>query len=180
MAADAITFHVPASAANLGSGYGVLGLALDMSLGITVEPRSDADIVVERRDDPSAHLDDPRHDPVLRGFRRAAELLGVPLRRGATIVVEGTIPRGTGMGTISAGFAAGFAAAARFGKKTCPVADAVDALVPMGADPAHVAAALAGGLCATSQLSGPGDAELRQRVLPLEIHADWHYVIALP
>ena len=84
-----ITFHVPASAANLGSGYGVLGLALDMPLGITVEQRTDGEVVIERRDDPSAHLDDPRHDPVLRGFRRGAEILGVALKKGVTIIVEG-------------------------------------------------------------------------------------------
>ena len=70
--AGAITFHVPASASNLGSGYGVLGLALDLSLGITVEHRTDGELVVERRDDPSANNEDSRHDPVLRGFRRGA------------------------------------------------------------------------------------------------------------
>ncbi|MCR9245183.1 MAG: hypothetical protein NXI31_09140 [bacterium] len=176
---DAITFHVPASAANLGSGYGVVGLALDMSLGITVEPRTDGEVVVERRDDPSAHLEDSRHDPVLRGFRRGAELLGANVKKGVTIVVEGTIPRGTGMGTISGGFAAGFGAAARLAKKTCTPSEALDALVPLGADPGHAAAALGGGLSATATLSAPRD-ELEQRVLPQPIHQDWHYVIALP
>jgi len=177
---DVITFHVPASAANLGSGYGVLGLALDMSLGITVELRTDSEVIVERRDDPSAHLDDPRHDPVLRGFRRGCELLEVPAKKGVTIIVEGTIPRGTGMGTISGGFAAGFGAAARLAKKPVTVSEALDALVPLGADPGHAAAALQGGLCATVMMSAPGQDELEQRVLPAAIHPDWHYVIALP
>lgn len=175
-----ITFHVPATAANLGPGYGVIALALDLPLGITVEPRSDAMIVIERRDDPSANHDDGRHDPVLRGLRRGAELFDVSLAKGVTIVVEGTIPRGTGMGTISAGFAAGLSAAVRLSKKKLTPSQVLDALVPLGGDPAHGAAALLGGLTATVQLSMPQEPTLRLLPLPQPIHAGWHYVIALP
>ncbi len=175
-----ITFHVPASAANLGPGFGVIAVALDLPLGITVEPGSDGEVTVERRDDPHAHLEDPRHDPVLRGLRAGAELLDVPLQKGLRIVVEGTIPRGTGMGTISAGYAAGLAIAVRLGKKKCPPSAVLDALVPLGGDPAHGAAALLGGLCATVPLSTSRSSALEQRVLPLPIHSGWHYVIALP
>ncbi|MFN3244251.1 MAG: homoserine kinase [Planctomycetota bacterium] len=175
-----ITFHVPASAANLGPGYGVVGLALDLPLGITVEPRSDGELIVERRDDPSAHLEDPRHDPVLRGLRRGAELFGCSLAKGVSITVEGTIPRGTGMGTISASYAAGIGIAARMAKKR-PSADlAIDAMIPLGADSAHGAAALLGGLTVTTQLSLPQESEVRHRLLPHPVHTDWHYVIALP
>ena len=46
--------------------------------------------------------------------------------------------------------------------------------------PAHGAAALLGGLCATVPLSAPGVGQLQQRPLPMPIHPDWHYVIALP
>ena len=175
-----ITFHVPASAANLGPGYGVIAVALDLPLGITVEHRTDGELIVERRDDPHAHLEDPRHDPVLRGLRRGAELLEVSLQKGFTVVVEGTIPRGTGMGTLSAGYAAGLAAAVRLSRKKCSAAQILDALVPLGGDPAHGAAALLGGLCATVPLSAPQETVLRQRPLHLPIHPDWHYVIALP
>lgn len=175
-----ITFHVPATAANLGPGYGVLALALDLPLGITVEHRYDGQILVERRDDPSSHHEDPRHDPVLRGLQRGAELLEVSLSKGLSVVVDGTIPRGTGMGTISAGFAAGIAIAARLSKKKWTPAQLLDALVPLGGDPAHGAAALLGGLCATVPLSLPQEPRLRQRLLPFLIHDDWHYVIALP
>jgi len=175
-----ITFHVPASAANLGPGYGTIALALDLPLGITVEPRTDGEIVVERRDDPGARSEDPRHDPVLRGLRRGAELLDVSLGKGLSVVVEGTIPRGTGMGTISAGYAAGIGIAVRLGRKKKTSDELLDALVPLGGDPAHGAAALLGGLCATVQVSSQQEMQLRQRVLQLPIHHDWHYVIALP
>jgi len=175
-----ITFHVPASAANLGPGYGVVGLALDLPLGITVEHRTDGELVVERRDDPSAHLEDPRHDPVLRGLRRGVELFGGALTKGLSITVEGTIPRGTGMGTISAGYAAGVGIAARLAKKRPSVDAAIDALVPLGGDAAHGAAALLGGLTVTTQLSLPQESEVRHRLLAHPIHADWHHIIALP
>ena len=175
-----ITFHVPATAANLGPGYGVVALALDLPLGITVETRTDGVIQVERRDDPGAHLEDPRHDPVLRGLRRGAELCDLSLARGLSVIVEGTIPRGTGMGTISAGYAAGLGVAVRLGKKKPPANELLDALVPLGGDPAHGAAALLGGLCATVQISTPNEPQLRQRILQPPIHAEWHYVIALP
>ena len=175
-----ITFHVPASTANLGPGYGVVGLALDLPLGITVEARSDGEIVVDRRDDPSAHREDLRHDPVVRGLRRGAELFDVSLAKGCSVRVEGTIPRGTGMGTISAGYAAGLSIAARLARKKPTPGAVLDALVPLGGDPAHGAAALLGGLTATAQLSLPHEREIRHQPLPMPIHADWHYVIALP
>lgn len=175
-----ITFHVPASAANLGPGYGVLALALDLPLGITVEQRDDGEIVVERQDDPSAHLDDPRHDPVLRGIRRGAELFGASIQKGLSVTVEGTIPRGTGMGTVSAGYAAGLCIAVRLAKKRPTPDQVIDALVPLGGDPAHGAAALLGGLTVTTQLSLPHESEIRYRPLRFEVHEDWHYVIALP
>lgn len=175
-----ITFHVPASAANLGPGFGVIAVALDQPLGITVEHRTDGEVVVERRDDPHAHLEDPRHDPVLRGLRAGAALLDVPLQKGLLIVVEGTIPRGTGMGTVSAGYAAGLGAAVRLARKKLSPSVMLDALVPLGGDPAHGAASLLGGLCATVPLSAPQSTVLEHRVLPFPIHRDWHYVIALP
>ena len=113
---QSIGFHVPASTANLGPGYGVLAIALDLPLSITAVARTDGEVHIERRDDPSAK-EDPRHDPVLRGLRAAAELLDVSLSKGLDVVVEGTIPRGTGLGTISAGFAAGIGIAMRLSRQ---------------------------------------------------------------
>ena len=51
---------------------------------------------------------------------------------------------------------------------------------PPSADAAHGAAALLGGLTVTTRLSLPQDAEVRHRLLRQPVHADWHYVIALP
>lgn len=178
--AEPITFHVPASAANLGSGYGVLSLALDLPLGITLEPRSDGELVVARGDDPHAHRDDPRHDPVLRGLRSGADALGVSLAKGYTVRVEGTIPRGAGLGTISASYAAGIGAAVRLHRQRVGAGAMLDRIVPLGADPAHGAAALLGGLCATVPLTTPQAPAQRHHVQAHPIHPDWHCVVALP
>lgn len=178
--AEPITFHVPASTANLGPGYGVLAVALDLPLRITVEPRSDGEVVVERIDDPGASLDDPRHDPVLRGFRAGAERLEVSLQKGVSISVDGTIPRGTGLGTVSAGFAAGLGAAVRLARRKWTPGQILDLLVPLGGDPAHGAASLLGGCCATVLLSRPGHSPLQQQPLPFPIHQDWRFVVVMP
>ncbi len=181
----AVGFAVPASTANLGPGYGVLAVALDLPLQVQAETRTDGELVVVRRDDPSASGHDTRHDVVLAGLRAGAELLGLNLARGLTITVEGTVPRGTGLGTVSAGFAAGVGTAARLhlvGRKPepLPVDRLLDELIRVGGDPAHGAASLLGGLCATVPTSLPQEQARRHRALSHPIHDGWHFVVAMP
>ncbi len=177
---ESITFHVPASAANIGPGYGTLAIALDLPLHVTIEARTDGQVVIERRDAPAAALDDSRHDPVLRGLRVGAELLDVSLTKGLTLLVDGTIPRGTGLGTISAGYAAGLGAAARLARKKWTPGALLDQLVPLGGDPAHGAASLLGGLCTTVPIGAPGDPIRRHQPLQFPIHGSWQFVVVLP
>jgi homoserine kinase len=176
-----ITFHVPASAANLGPGYGVLAVALDLPLHVTIETRTDGEILVESGYGPGGHLEDPRHDPVVRGFRAGIDHFGINMKGGATVRVEGTIPRGTGLGTISAGFAAGLGAAVRLAKSGTKWSEGqiLDQLVPLGGDPAHGAASLLGGLCATVPIGAP-NAPRRHRPLRHPVHDSWRFVVAMP
>ncbi|MBK8095992.1 MAG: hypothetical protein IPK26_02740 [Planctomycetes bacterium] len=176
---DPITFHIPASAANLGPGYGVLAIALDLPLHITIEPRTDGQLVVERADDPAAQHD-PRHDPVLRGLRAGGELLGQAFGKGVTVHVDGTIPRGVGLGTISAGFAAGLGAAIRLARKRWTAGTLLDQLIALGGDPAHGAAALLGGLTATVPLSPPREQPTRHQILQQILHPGWQFVVVMP
>jgi homoserine kinase len=177
---ESITFHVPASAANIGPGYGTLAIALDLPMHVTIEARTDGELVVERRDGPTVSADDARHDPVLRGLRAGAEALDVPLQKGLTLLVDGTIPRGTGLGTISARLAAGFGAAARLARKKWTPGMLLDQLVPLGGDPAHGAASLLGGLCVTVPIGAPGDQVRRHQPLQFPIHGNWQFVVVLP
>ncbi len=177
---EPITFHVPASAANLGPGYGMLGVALDMPLHVTIEQRNDGLILIERRDAPSMTAEDRRHDPVLRGLRAGAEKFGVSLQKGIALVIDGTIPRGTGLGTISAGFAAGLGAAARLSKQPWTNGDLLDLLVPLGGDPAHGAASLIGGCVTTVPLGQERGTVHRHQLLPMPIHGNWQFVVMMP
>jgi homoserine kinase len=180
-----LQFPVPASAANLGPGYGVLAVALDLALQVTVEARTDGAVSVVRRDDPDAAAHDARHDDVLRGLHKGLELLGVPLGKGLTVTIEGIVPRGTGLGTISAGFAAGLGVAARMAqvhKRREPIDPSLllDALIGLGGDPAHGAASLLGGLVATVQTSQPQEQEQRHRLIGFPVHERWRFVVVLP
>ena len=176
---EPLSFQTPASTANLGPGYGVLGLALELALTTTIEPAEDGNVVVERRDDPDAHDPDLRHDTVLRGLRAAAKLLEVDLSKGLRLVVEGTVPRGAGLGTNSAGFAAGVGAAVRLASKPASPDQLIDILVGLGGDPAHGAASLMGGLVATCLISKPHESP-RHHLVPQDLYPDWYYTLVLP
>jgi homoserine kinase len=165
-------FPVPASAANLGPGYGVLAVALDLALQVTADVRTDGAVSVVRRDDPDSATHDPRHGEVLRGLHKGLELLGAPLGKGLTITIEGIVPRGSGLGTISAGFAAGLGVAARMAqvhKRRQPIDQSLllDALIRLGGDPAHGGASLLGGLVAAVPTSQPQEQEQRHRLTHL-------------
>ena len=70
---DPLRFRIPASTANLGPGFGVLGLALDRVFEISVEVKEAGGLVVERPDAESISSLDLRHDSVLRSLRATAE-----------------------------------------------------------------------------------------------------------
>jgi homoserine kinase len=180
---EPITFQTPASTANLGPGFGVLGLALDLALTTTVTPATDGKVTVERCDDPDADSLDPRHDTVLRGLQAAAQLMSVDLSDGVHLRVEGDVPRGAGLGTNSAGFAAGIGAAVRLAKdphsNDALVDDLADILVGLGGDPGHGAASLIGGLVATCLVSRPHQPRTHH-LLQQPLDPAWRYVLVLP
>ena len=130
---------------------------------------------------PGGHLDDSRHDPVLRGLRAGTELLDIALKGGLSVRIDGTIPRGTGLGTVSAGYAAGLGVAARLSRsKDWSAGQLLDQLVPLGGDPTHGAASLLGGLCATVPIGAPNDQLRKHQPLQFPIHTSWRFVVAMP
>lgn len=177
--ADLIQFKVPASTANLGPGFGVLGLALDRVFDITVEERDVEGLVVERPDAEAMSSLDLRHDSILRGLRAGADRFSITLPVGLLVKVTGSVPRGTGLGTNSADFTAGLCAALQFAKSQPAVDELHELLVGIGSDPAHGAAALCGGLVVATPISSPHDTR-RFRLLPHPLHETWHFVIVSP
>ncbi len=172
-------FQVPASTANLGPGFGVLGLALDQSFAISIEERDVEGFVVERPGADSFSNLDLRHDSILRGLRAGAERFAIKLPKGLLVTVTGSVPRGTGLGTNSADFTAGLCAALRFAKKQPELNDVHELLVEIGSDPAHGAAALCGGLVVVVPIGSPDDRR-RFRLIPHPLHETWHFAIVSP
>ena len=220
--ADTFSIQAPATIGHLGPGFGVLGLALDLwsELEVELDPleRGNAEetIQIERRaEDGSVPLErhlDNRHDALLRGLQFGSRVLGTTLPNSLGLTLTTGFPHGVGLGSTTAEYALGIYAAeelaARTGKdkrnKDETTDDAatwfarrsrqLDLLVGLGGDPAHGAAALAGGLAAAvpmpdSEEDGP-DAEAmppqpsgvrrRFRLLRLPLDDRWHCALAIP
>jgi homoserine kinase len=176
---DPFDFAVPASSANLGPGFGVIGLALDLTMRVRVEPRKKGTITVERHAGVVEQFDDPRHDPILRGVNAAAVRFQIKLPPALHVVVESDIPPACGLGTTSASYACGLAVATRFARDPIPFEAMVAELVELGGDPAHGAASLVGGLVTCSQV-GDAQGRPRYRVFPHEVLDAWRFVVVCP
>ncbi len=179
---DELRFSVPATSAHLGPGFGVLAVALDLLAHVVVRTESEGGHRIERHGTAEARALDPRHDAVLRGLAAATQQLDLKLPQHLTIRYDTNVPYGAGFGTQTAEYAAGVGVAARFAKKP-PVPDELLQLaISLGADPAHAAAALHGGLTAACQVHGPHSttSEPRYQLQPHPIHADWRVVLVCP
>jgi homoserine kinase len=172
--------RVPATSAHLGPGYAVLAVALARYAEIAVFDGEAAGHVVTVIGREAASTLDPRHDPLLRALHAAAELWKVKVPPALKILASTDIPLASGLGTAAAGYAAGLAIASRFAKKPPPMDEALGLLTQLGADAAHAAAALHGGLTAASMLTGTEDAVAAYRLISLPLHGSWRFVVALP
>ena len=172
-------FDVPATCAHLGPGFGVLGLAVNLSLNITVEEIKSGGFEVVREGVMSHEPKDPRHDGILRALNAASERFDIKLPGGLQITARNNIPAFSGLGTNSAAFAAGLGIACRYATQQ-PGADALlDLLVHLGGTPAHSGAALYGGLVAVCPVQTPQQ-EVRHLVIGYDLADSWHFVIARP
>jgi len=171
--------RVPASSAHLGPGYAVLAVALARYAEVTVwEGQIDGHVVEIQGRGEEPQLD-PRHDPVLRSLHAAAEHWKIKIPAALRMVAQVDIPAASGLGTAAAAFAAGIALCQRFGKRAFPPDEALDLATSLGADPAHAAASLVGGLTSACLVSAPEDTP-RYRLLTHGLHPSWRFVLALP
>ncbi len=123
--------RVPATSANLGPGFDVLGLALDLHLDVVLGDRS-------------LDSDDPHRNPALKGFRRAG---GV-----GPLGWTGAIPPGRGLGFSGAARVGGIIAAIL--QQGGSLAESHHEVLAIGTEleghPDNVAASLYGGVVAAA------------------------------
>lgn len=105
--------EVPATSANLGSGFDTLGLALDMvnTIHVELDPESQ-DVSLCDVTGSDVHSLHPQNNLLCRSYRAWADDTGATLP-GARFTLESRVPMGRGLGSSAASIVAGLAAAAK-------------------------------------------------------------------
>jgi len=103
-----VRVQVPATSANLGSGYDTLGMALDMWNEVTVERSSDFSITVEGEGCDDIPLDET--NLVVVGVKAVFDAIGRPMPT-LRYHLKQRIPHGRGLGSSSAAIVGGILAA---------------------------------------------------------------------
>jgi homoserine kinase len=170
-AATHVTVRVPASTANLGSGFDALGMALGIHDIVTATLTS-ADVEVEVVGEGADTVPTDEKHLVARALRAAADALGVSLP-GVFLRCHNAIPHSRGLGSSAAAIVAGVAAAYGLAGRDLDE-DALQVAADFEGHADNVAASLYGGLVLTWS-EGP-----RYRAVRLEPHPDLAPVVLVP
>ncbi len=139
-----VTVSVPATSANLGSGYDSFGLALGLRNEITVALSADGswDVQVSGEGEHDATL--ARDNRVVTALLRIFTEVGRP-DTGATLVCHNEIPIGRGLGSSSAAIIAGLVAGNELVGRPFSTQELFALAADIEGHPDNVAAALVGG-----------------------------------
>ncbi len=168
-----VVVRVPATTANLGPGFDVLGLALDLWNEATFTVDEDAAGEPERWEAVNEgfgaeHLPTDAAHLTLRAFRTVFERLGQPLPARVHLRARNVIPVASGLGSSAAAVVAGVLAAnALLGGPLSPEA-LLSVATALEGHPDNVAPALLGGLTAAWQ-----EARGEPRALALPLAPAW-------
>lgn len=159
------TIEVPASSANLGSGFDCFAAALSLKLRAELYAGDEAGILLNAHGEGAPGPDDdPEQNLLLRGFREGLRLAhGSEHGSGAwRVEVSSMIPAARGLGSSAAAIVAGLLLGAAVGRR----APDADELFTLGATleghPDNVAACLYGGIT-LSVVGGVGTTPLLRR-----------------
>ena len=114
---DSVSVCVPATSANLGSGFDVAGIALDyadslvFTLNDTLDDSQDVRVIIHGEGEDTLPKDETHL--VVRAFRKACEAFGLPRLR-FTLEAHDRIPQARGMGSSASAIVSGVAAAWAF------------------------------------------------------------------
>jgi homoserine kinase len=166
-----LRLRLPATSANLGSGFDAVAVALDFHLEIDAEPAQEFSISATGRDaERCSRLDD---NLILGVYRRLLAENGRPEVPLALKMVNG-IPLGMGCGSSAAGRLAGIAMAVHFGQLRWGSDQVLEEASALEGHPDNVAACWMGGFVAAAC---EGKTVHAVRVSP---PSGWRAIIALP
>ncbi len=172
-----ITVHLPATTSNLGPGFDVLGLALDLWNTVTVEPSEGWKVTITGEGE--GQLPQDTRNRVAQAFRWTFQQVGAAPPEGVHIHCHNRVPVGSGLGSSATAVLAGMAAALGWMGHPLDRDRLLAWAVQWEGHPDNAAPALYGGLVAAGL-----NQEGRPWVLALDVHPFWiqqaWLVLALP
>ena len=137
---------VPASSANLGSGFDCFAAALSLKLRAELWHGDEAGITLNARGEGAPRDDEPADDNLLiRAFREGLRVSAAPGAAAWRIEVSSMIPSARGLGSSAAAIVAGVVLGAAVGRRQVEADELLDLASRLEGHPDNVAAALYGG-----------------------------------
>lgn len=170
MAKDAAV-RVPASSANLGPGFDVLALALDLHL--TVEARESSTTAITWEGEGSGEVPLNRKNLIVRAAQEPFAGWSRPLT-GLELRVRNDIPIGRGLGSSAAAIVGGILLGAKLRGLRMPAQRILELAIPLEGHGDNLAAALYGGFCIAVIENGG------VRVHRLDWPSRWRAVLFIP
>ncbi len=147
---------VPASSANLGSGFDCFAAALSLKLRAELWHGHEAGIVLEAHGEGAPRDDDPAEENLLiRAFREGLHASAAPGAASWRLEVSSMIPAARGLGSSAAAIVAGVVLGAAVGRRTVEADELLSIAARLEGHPDNVAAALYGGFTLALD-AGPG------------------------
>ena len=167
----AATVRVPASSANLGPGFDVFALALDLHLA--VEARESAKTTIDWKGEGIGELPLNRRNLIVRAAQEPFAGWSRPLD-GIDLRVHNQVPIGRGLGSSASAIVAGIILGARIRGLRMSAQRVLELAVPLEGHGDNLAAALHGGFCIAAIEDGG------VRVHRLDWPARWRAVVFVP
>jgi homoserine kinase len=157
-----VSVDVPASSANLGSGYDCFAAALSLKLRAELHRGDETGIVLNAHGEGVPGPDAAPHDNVLlRAFREGLRVSMAPGGAAWRIEVSSMIPAARGLGSSAAAIVAGVLLGGAVGRRTLDADEILSLAASIEGHPDNVAAALYGGI--TLAVSGADGAVALRR-----------------
>src|SRR5687768_14813626 len=137
---------VPASSANLGSGFDCFAAALSLKMRAELWHGDESGIVLNSRGEGTPRDDEPADDNLLiRAFREGLRISAAPGAASWRLEVSSMIPAARGLGSSAAAIVAGAVLGAAVGRRTVEADELLALAARLEGHPDNVAAALYGG-----------------------------------